>query len=221
MPDVIRMLSLDGGGIRGIIPARVLVEIERLAGRPIASMFDVITGTSTGGLLALGLCKPGDDGAPALTAEEILDGYITLSPTIFPRFKLQPVRTWHDATAARARAARLLGAILIPKRYGNARYSPIGLESVLIRLLGDARLGEAVTDVIIPAYDWKAGRAFLFRSREARDGTAPNPTTSVVRPGDDGGSYVLPARAPSPRRRTRGHSDRRRRGGEQPGFDRV
>ncbi len=54
----VRVLAIDGGGIRGIIPASVLVELERVSGRPIAEMFDIIAGTSTGGILALGLTVP-------------------------------------------------------------------------------------------------------------------------------------------------------------------
>ena len=48
-----KILSIDGGGIRGVIPAAVLVEIEERTGRPVAELFDLIAGTSTGGLLAL------------------------------------------------------------------------------------------------------------------------------------------------------------------------
>jgi uncharacterized protein len=52
------ILSIDGGGIRGIIPAMVLADIERRTGRRIAELFDLIAGTSTGGVLALGLSVP-------------------------------------------------------------------------------------------------------------------------------------------------------------------
>ena len=58
------ILSIDGGGIRGIIPAMVLADIERRTGRRIAELFDLIAGTSTGGVLALGLSVPEErDGA--------------------------------------------------------------------------------------------------------------------------------------------------------------
>jgi patatin-like phospholipase/acyl hydrolase len=53
--EVFKVLSIDGGGIRGIIPAMILAEIEDRTGKPIAEMFDLIAGTSTGGILALGL----------------------------------------------------------------------------------------------------------------------------------------------------------------------
>ena len=63
-----RILAIDGGGIRGMIPAIVLAEIERRTGRRTAELFDLIAGTSTGGILACGLTRPGTDGAPAFTA---------------------------------------------------------------------------------------------------------------------------------------------------------
>jgi predicted acylesterase/phospholipase RssA len=61
---IVRVLSLDGGGQRGMIPAAILVELERRAGRPIASMFDLIAGTSIGGILACLLAS----GVPAAEA---------------------------------------------------------------------------------------------------------------------------------------------------------
>ena len=62
MSKPIRILSIDGGGIRGVIPAMILARIESLTGKPIAELFDLIAGTSTGGILTLGLTKPGPDG---------------------------------------------------------------------------------------------------------------------------------------------------------------
>ena len=53
--SVRRLLSLDGGGIRGIIPALVLAHLERQMGAPTSELFDLIVGISTGGILALGL----------------------------------------------------------------------------------------------------------------------------------------------------------------------
>ncbi len=68
----LRVLALDGGGIRGVIPAMVLAEIERRRGTRIAEVFDLIAGTSTGGVLALGLTKPDSEDAkrPQFTAEQ-------------------------------------------------------------------------------------------------------------------------------------------------------
>ncbi|GFR05488.1 patatin [Trichonephila clavata] len=56
------ILSVDGGGIRGIIPALILAEIEKRARKPIAEIFDLMAGTSTGGIVIAGLCKKDDQG---------------------------------------------------------------------------------------------------------------------------------------------------------------
>lgn len=65
-----KILSIDGGGIRGLIPALVLAEIEKRAGQPISKCFDLIGGTSTGGILALGLTKDNGFGVPKYTAAQ-------------------------------------------------------------------------------------------------------------------------------------------------------
>src|SRR5690554_4752392 len=67
-PSMFRILSIDGGGIRGVIPAMVLTAIEEKAGRPIADLFDLIAGTSTGGIIAVGLAVRDDRGKPRFSA---------------------------------------------------------------------------------------------------------------------------------------------------------
>ena len=63
-----RVLSIDGGGIRGIIPALVVAYLERIAKKPAFELFDLMVGTSTGGMLALGLSLEGDGSAPLFNA---------------------------------------------------------------------------------------------------------------------------------------------------------
>ena len=74
-----RILSLDGGGIKGIFPAAVLASLEReyLEGKSVGDYFDLIAGTSTGGILALGL-------GAGLTAGEILRMYLEEGHRVFP-----------------------------------------------------------------------------------------------------------------------------------------
>jgi patatin-like phospholipase/acyl hydrolase len=79
-PQLIKILSIDGGGIRGIIPAMVLAKIERQTGRPACELFDLIAGTSTGGIITLGVTAPGEeqpDGKrrPRWSAEQLVDIY--------------------------------------------------------------------------------------------------------------------------------------------------
>src|SRR5438067_8204092 len=83
MADRMRVLSIDGGGVRGIIPALVLAEVERRTGKRTAELFDLVTGTSTGGIIALAMTVPGDDGAPRWTADELADLYRTKGNVIF------------------------------------------------------------------------------------------------------------------------------------------
>src|SRR6185437_143558 len=74
-----RILAIDGGGIRGIFPAAVLAGLEEryLGGQSIAGYFDLIAGTSTGGIIALGL-------AAGLTAANLRQLYVERGSSIFP-----------------------------------------------------------------------------------------------------------------------------------------
>src|SRR6516162_8324692 len=72
-----RILSLDGGGIMGAFAASALATFERATGRRIVEHFDLITGTSTGGIIAVGL-------AMGASAAEICSFYETQGPNIFP-----------------------------------------------------------------------------------------------------------------------------------------
>jgi predicted acylesterase/phospholipase RssA len=76
---VIRALAIDGGGLRGIIPATVLAALEELTGRRANELFDVMAGTSTGAILTLGLTCPDPQ-----TARELRRLYLDRGPAIFP-----------------------------------------------------------------------------------------------------------------------------------------
>src|SRR4029450_2272987 len=96
-----RVLAIGGGGIRGLIPALVLTELERRSGRRIFEMFDLIAGTSTGGLLPRALSPP-----DPLPASEVVRLYEEEGPNIFDRSLFQRIRSAeglldekYDATA--------------------------------------------------------------------------------------------------------------------------
>jgi uncharacterized protein len=144
----VRVLSIDGGGIRGIVPALVLADLERRAGRPTADLFDLVAGTSTGGILAAALTLAGPDGRPRYAARDLVGLYEEEGPRIFDRSLAKRV----------ASAEGLL----------EERYDDGGLRDALRRYLGDARLSAALTDVLITAYDLEERAAFFFRSRRAR-----------------------------------------------------
>lgn len=178
MPDRVKILSIDGGGIRGIIPASVLAALEDRLGAPIAERFDLITGTSTGGIIALGLTKPGDGGKPAHTAEELVELYRTKGETIFSR------SVWHEIRAI-----------------GNAveeKYPASGVEGVLKDYLGDARLKDALTEVLITAYEIEDRIPWFFSSKDAA--TRPGydwAMWEVGRATSAAPTYFEPAKLPS------------------------
>jgi len=89
----LRVLSIDGGGIRGIIPAKVLADLELRAGRPVAKLFDLVVGTSTGGILALGLTAPGEGDSPRWAAADLADLYVREGPRIFHRSVYDRIRS--------------------------------------------------------------------------------------------------------------------------------
>lgn len=141
MPEQFRILSLDGGGLRGAYGAALLARIEELTGKSIVSHFDLITGTSTGGLLALGL-------ALGHSASRLLEFYRTKGPLIFAR-----------------RPFRYLASYL-----ACARYSPIPLRDALIEFFGeDTLLSSARCRVVIPSFDADSGRTVCFKTRHHED----------------------------------------------------
>jgi len=165
MRRTIRILAIDGGGVRGLLPARFLVELEAMSGQPLHSLFDVIAGTSVGGILALGYAAPGPDGAgyPAATVFEDIRSWL---PDIFPPLQAASLDGLRDAHERHA-LSQLVGAALLPHHFGNARYSAAALEDHVTKAFGDARLSDALTDVAVTAYDMHGGEPVVFRSRDA------------------------------------------------------
>ena len=144
----IKVLCIDGGGIRGIIPAMILAEIEKRTQKPISELFDLIAGTSTGGILALGLTKPNDQRKPQYTAKDLIALYETDGERIFSR------SIWYKIQS---------GASFVGKKYPSD-----GIEKVLDHYFEDARLRDALTDVFITSYDIERRSPFFFQSRNAK-----------------------------------------------------
>lgn len=176
--SAVRVLAIDGGGIRGVIPAVLLAELERRAERPVAELFDLIAGTSTGGILAAALTVPGPDGRPRLTAAEVAARYQRFGPRVFRR--------------SLARRARSLDG-LIDERYDSSR-----LRDALVEELGDALLSQTLTDVVLTAYDLEQRRAVFFRTWRAKSDPARDfHLADVVLATASAPTYFEPARVTS------------------------
>ena len=136
-----RILSLDGGGILGLVPAMQLAMLEQLQKQRCASLFDVMAGTSTGGILACAL-------AIKTPAAELVDLYLERGRHIFSRSWLRRLRL---------RGAKYNGEGLAKE-----------LESVFgdmwLSEVTDVRL-------LVPAYDIVARKAVLFDNLEAQQDT--------------------------------------------------
>ena len=171
-----RILSLDGGGIRGIFPAAVLADLEGtyLGGGSVTEYFDLITGTSTGGILALGL-------AAGMTAGELLDLYITRGREIFP-----PER----------RALRKI------RQYFFHAYGRKAMDRILEEVLGTTKLRDAQVRLCIPSLDWKYGDVYVFKTPHhpdykkdgdeamAKVAAATAAASTYVRPVEDGYTFA-------------------------------
>jgi uncharacterized protein len=137
-----RVLAIDGGGIRGLIPALVLTELERRAGRRVFEMFDLIAGTSTGGILACALCAP-----DPLPASELVALYEEEGPKIFDRSLFQRIKSADG---------------LLDEKYDDA-----ALDRALERFLGHKRLRETRPNLIVPAYDTALPGPYFFKTTKA------------------------------------------------------
>lgn len=139
----VRILSIDGGGVRGLIPALMLERIEQRTGKPIAEQFNLIVGTSTGSILTLGLTRPSDADArkPAFTAGEIVKLFNDNAEQIFPSS---------------------FGLLRSVQQFFRPKYRAQKIEAVFERYFGDVQIYEALTNVAVPAYDIQNGRRIWF-----------------------------------------------------------
>ena len=141
-----RILSIDGGGIKGTQPAAFLATIEKDLEHPIVNYFDLISGTSTGGIIALGL-------ALGHSAAGLLDLYEQRGTFIFgqPSGDAPPSSFFKRLISCGKHAIR-------PKHDTNV------LRDELRRVLGGARIGDAQTRLVIPAWDADRRCPYIYKT---------------------------------------------------------
>ena len=139
-----RILSIDGGGIRGIMPALVLAHLERATGEPVSEHFDLIVGTSTGGILALGLALHDESGQPLLAAKRMVSLYERHGPAIFEQSLWRKLRT--------------VGGIF------EEAYCHRALEAVLRQHFFDRTLSDCGVPVMVTSYDIQHRNTVFIKS---------------------------------------------------------
>lgn len=141
---IFKVLSIDGGGIKGLYSAQILKHFEEKFSCHISDYFDMLCGTSTGGLIALALSLK-------IPASEICDFYTKQGPVIFTRF----------------RNIKFLG-----KSYNNGtvkqlvrggKFTDVKLKSALEEIFGDRLIGESNNLLCIPSYNITEARPFVFK----------------------------------------------------------
>jgi len=144
-----RILSIDGGGIKGIIPGKVLVQLEKEiraqygSDKSISDYFDLIAGTSTGGILALGLCVPGENNSQKYNANDLLDIYVERGDEIFD------ISIWKSIVS--------IGGL------NDEKYDADELEDAMKDYFGDLLLSEVIKPCLITSYDIKRRKTHFFR----------------------------------------------------------
>jgi len=145
------ILAIDGGGIRGIVPIRILQKIEELSGKKVHELFDMMAGTSTGGLIVscLTLKETPESTKPKYTLDDLAKIYTTDGSTIFP------IATGID---------KWIRSILTLFR---PEFSPKGLNRILREYVSTQRIKDAYRPIIVPTYDLHSNQPVFFKTAEA------------------------------------------------------
>lgn len=147
---VVKILAIDGGGIRGIIPALILKNLEaRLTNnKQLVDCFDIVSGTSTGGIIALLLTTPNKDNKPKYNISQVLELYKELGSEVFQRSIFKKITTGWG--------------------WWGAKYSEDKLMNIFEKYFGIVELKDTIKPVIIPAYEIEMDKTFFFKSTRAK-----------------------------------------------------
>jgi hypothetical protein len=142
-----KILSIDGGGIRGVFPATVLAELEEHLDQPLHRYFDLIAGTSTGGIIAIGL-------ALGVPARDIADLYVKKGPEIF----------FQERGGVVGGLDRLRASLT---QWFAPKYAPDRLHRELEGVLGALKIGNAQTRLLVPAFNARTKKVHIIKTSHA------------------------------------------------------
>ncbi len=136
------ILTIKGGGVRGVIVTRFLIEIEKITNLPISTLFDYIGGSSVGCLISMGMLMSNEDKKPKYTAQELHDILLNNMDETF---------TWSYGSWIKS------GFGLFGSSYVNS-----GLLNVINKISGDEKMSNLLKPVIFPAYDKISHKVYYF-----------------------------------------------------------
>ncbi|MFV9838680.1 MAG: patatin-like phospholipase family protein [Aaplasma endosymbiont of Hyalomma asiaticum] len=136
------VLSIDGGGIRGIIAARVLCELEKIIQKPIGEIFNFFSGSSVGAIIAAALTTKTSNGKPLYRATEVFELLLKYGPVLFSTSMIR----------------NLLSI------FSGARFSSSSMEKVLKHFFGDLKIGDLAANFMVPSYDVTTRSTIVIRS---------------------------------------------------------
>ena len=152
MKQKFRILSIDGGGLKGLIPLQVIKEIERITKQPVHKTFDLIAGTSTGGLLTCALLLEENSieaNKRKYTLEQIEQIYLDRGKEIFPKY------------------SNLKWLFMHARKWIRPMYFTKNYEKILNEYFDDYRVTSCLKPIFITSYDIHRNIPIIFTTREA------------------------------------------------------
>jgi patatin-like phospholipase/acyl hydrolase len=143
-PKVFKILTIDGGGIKGLYSAQILKHFEERFDCKISDYFDMLCGTSTGGLIALALSLK-------ISAVDICKFYDEQGPKIFPKFR------------SNVFLGKRLNNGTVRQLVNGGKFTDVNLKAALVEIFGQSKIGESNNLLCIPSYNITEARPFVFK----------------------------------------------------------
>jgi len=145
-----RILSIDGGGVRGVMPARILQAMEEQTGKRISELFDLVIGNSTGGLIALALLTPNQEGKAKYKAVDLVEFYKQKTPIIFSSSFFHYIKSGWGLW--------------------GPRYNRKHLDRILKELFGNAKLSHTLKPAVVISFSLDYALPEMWSTHHAREG---------------------------------------------------
>lgn len=168
------VISIDGGGVRGLVPTVMIDAIEKSIGKPITQIGDVFTGTSAGSIVVGLLNLPGTGDKPMFTGEKALELSTQIIKEIFHNSAKRKIRT--------------LGGL------AGSKFSAKPLEKYLHQFAGDIRIGESLKPIVITSVDITTNKPYVFSTYNAQENPELNniPAWMAIRSSTAAPTYFKP-----------------------------